>query len=479
MEDDLAKAERKRAKAEEVKRQLASAAPRAKMSKTEMREKQAAERAAKGTAETQKKAKAAAAPGAAGAPRVPAAGAAAPASQASQAQGTPPGPPQPPQQQPPQQQGRPQASSQDRKERSGGAPPPAPSGPRAAPQQRGGVLSLFSHLDGPRASKGGDSSLSGLHPAVVTLGLKYSQGLVTGANSRCVAMLDALKEVIADYRAPPNMSVARDLDRHLKPLIHHLFSCRPHSVTMGNAVKHLRQLVSALPPDMSDVDARAELLEAIDMYVHTNVVLAQGVVVRHAAGKICDGDTVLTFARSRAVEQALLEARRRGTRFKVVVVSCRPHNEGQQLVERLAAEQVDCRLVLLSSLSYVVASASKVLLGCSALFANGAALARAGTALVAMAACNDNKPVLFLAETHKFTDKVQQDAIVSNELGDPDRLVLPWLDNTLRDLPRLELLNLCYDLTPAEYIDMVITEFGMLPASSVPAIVREKGDMLA
>ncbi len=39
---------------------------------------------------------------------------------------------------------------------------------------------------------------------------------------------------------------------------------------MGNAVKHLRQLVSALPPDMSDVDARAELLEAIDMYVHSN-----------------------------------------------------------------------------------------------------------------------------------------------------------------------------------------------------------------
>lgn len=35
----------------------------------------------------------------------------------------------------------------------------------------------------------------------------------------------------------------------------------------------------------------------------------------------------------------------------------------------------------------------------------------------------------------------------------------------------LQLLNLMYDVTPAEYLDMVITELGCLPPSSVPVVI--------
>lgn len=40
-----------------------------------------------------------------------------------------------------------------------------------------------------------------------------------------------------------------------------------------------------------------------------------------------------------------------------------------------------------------------------------------------------------------------------------------------RDQPNLQLLNLMYDVTPAEYLDMVITELGCLPPSSVPVVI--------
>jgi translation initiation factor 2B subunit (eIF-2B alpha/beta/delta family) len=42
-----------------------------------------------------------------------------------------------------------------------------------------------------------------------------------------------------------------------------------------------------------------------------------------------------------------------------------------------------------------------------------------------------------------------------------------------RNSPRLGLLNLKYDAMPAEYVTMVVTEFGMIPPSSVPVILRE------
>ena len=42
-----------------------------------------------------------------------------------------------------------------------------------------------------------------------------------------------------------------------------------------------------------------------------------------------------------------------------------------------------------------------------------------------------------------------------------------------REVPNLELLNFAYDLTPSQYITVVVTEVGMVPPTSVPVIIRE------
>jgi translation initiation factor eIF-2B subunit delta len=47
------------------------------------------------------------------------------------------------------------------------------------------------------------------------------------------------------------------------------------------------------------------------------------------------------------------------------------------------------------------------------------------------------------------------------------------LQGAAEALPRLGLLNLKYDAMPAEYVTMVVTEFGMIPPTSVPVILRE------
>ena len=60
-----------------------------------------------------------------------------------------------------------------------------------------------------------------------------------------------------------------------------------------------------------------------------------------------------------------------------------------------------------------------VMLGAAAVKSNGAVVARAGTALVAMSAAMERKPVLICAQSIKFHDEVQLDSITSNEQGDP------------------------------------------------------------
>ena len=42
------------------------------------------------------------------------------------------------------------------------------------------------------------------------------------------------------------------------------------------------------------------------------------------------------------------------------------------------------------------------------------------------------------------------------------------------DQQSLKLLNLMYDLTPAKYVSLVVTEVGMTPPTSVPVLIREQ-----
>eukprot|EP01098_Paradermamoeba_levis_P011848 TRINITY_DN5099_c0_g6_i2.p1 TRINITY_DN5099_c0_g6~~TRINITY_DN5099_c0_g6_i2.p1 ORF type:complete len:148 (-),score=44.25 TRINITY_DN5099_c0_g6_i2:72-515(-) len=141
-------------------------------------------------------------------------------------------------------------------------------------------------------------------------------------------------------------------------------------------------------------------------------------------------------------------------------------------------------------------------------------MSRVGTAVVAMMAHAFNRPVLVCCETYKFCERVQLDSICFNELGDAEELLTvttasananpnatksdpaktpigtssdggvgsgvgvgesskllrlaDWKENE-----KLKLLNLVYDVTPIDFITMVITEVGMIPPTSVPVVLRE------
>ena len=74
--------------------------------------------------------------------------------------------------------------------------------------------------------------------------------------------------------------------------------------------------------------AKALLIQKIDSFIRDRILLAGKVIEQHALAKIQDGDVILTYARSSLVEGVLLEAKRAGKIFSVVVVDSRPLYEG-------------------------------------------------------------------------------------------------------------------------------------------------------
>lgn len=322
------------------------------------------------------------------------------------------------------------------------------------------------------------SNVSSIHPAILRLGLQYAEGSICGSNSRCVALLAAMKQVISDYVTPPQKELSRDLEAKIKPYISFLTQCRPLSVSMGNAIKYLKYHITQTPQDTPDNEAKSRLTESIDDFIKEKVLLAGQAISETAGQKIKDGDVILVYACSSLIRRVLCDAHKSGRSFSVIVVDSRPKLEGRTMLHRLMNAGIKCSYVLINATSYVMPQVTKVFLGAHALLANGYVMSRVGSSQVSLLAKAYNVPVLVCCETYKFCERVQTDSIVFNELGDPNDLLLSKEGKdsltSWHDFPSLNLLNLSYDVTPAELITMVITEVGMVPCTSVPVVLRVK-----
>ncbi|KAI9743166.1 MAG: hypothetical protein M1818_003461 [Claussenomyces sp. TS43310] len=349
------------------------------------------------------------------------------------------------------------------------------------PKQEDKTVELFRHLYKSRAATIAGAGKE-VHPAVLALGQQMRTYVICGSNARLVATLQAFKRVIESYTTPPGNTLTRHLTSHvLSPQIEYLTSCRPLSVSMGTAIRWLKLKISKVDPDEPDASAKESLCEAIDEYVRDRVTLADKVIAKSASQQcIKDGDVILTFAKSSIVEQTLIRAHSEGRRFKVIVVDSRPLFEGKSLVRALVRLGMDTKYCLMNGLSHCIRDATKVLVGAHAMMSNGRLFSRIGTAQVAMEANDFDIPVIVLCESIKCTERVALDSIVFNEVAPPDELLLASsipgkTEGTLagwRETKNLQLLNLMYDVTPADYIAMIVTELGIVPPSSVPVLQR-------
>ncbi|KAK2861137.1 hypothetical protein FQN49_004503 [Arthroderma sp. PD_2] len=381
------------------------------------------------------------------------------------------------------------------------------------------VVAVFGHLPWYTRRTGIAGANKDVHPAVLSLGMQVKDYVICGSSARCVATLLAFKRVVQSYITPPGTSLTRHLTTHLGHQIAFLATCRPLAISQGNAIRALKLVISSIDPAVPEPEAKQEIYEFIENFIREKITVAGQVIANSAAEKIDDGDVILCFAGSSVVQRTLLTAHKQGKRFRVSIIDTRPLFEGRNLAETLAKAGLKVQYSLINGISQAVKDATKVFLGAHAMTSNGGLFSRVGTALVAMSAKEKsggmNIPVIVCCETVKFTDRVALDSIVVNEIAEADELVAaepctqltdlpPPVTNikpetskgssssaieipahlknpklplqNWREMPNLQLLNIMHDLTPAEYVDMVVTEMGSLPPSAVPVVHRMSTD---
>lgn len=125
----------------------------------------------------------------------------------------------------------------------------------------GKVVSLFSHLPQyiPESSTQREKNAKGsIHPVVITLGVQYSENVITGGNARCLALVLALSRVIADYETPEGTLLHRHLTQHVSKQVDFLNNTRVLASSMKTAIRFIKNEIATLDFSLSDEDVGLE-----------------------------------------------------------------------------------------------------------------------------------------------------------------------------------------------------------------------------
>jgi ribose 1,5-bisphosphate isomerase len=246
-----------------------------------------------------------------------------------------------------------------------------------------------------------------------------------------------------------------------------LLTTRTTAVSLPNAV---HMVMAPLSGDVPSVDAAKEkFFEACDHFIRVseNAVERIGNIGAH---HIKDGDVVMTHCNSEAALACLIQAHRNGTSFEVFATEVRPRNQGLLTIKTLNDAGIRTSYIVDSAARYFMKDINLVVVGADAVSVNGAVVNKIGTSQIALAAHESRTRVMVAAETYKFAPRTILGEYIEIEEREGEE-VLPL--SVSRMLPRVRVRNPAFDVTPAEYIDLIVTEEGAIPPQMAYIVIRD------
>ncbi len=193
---------------------------------------------------------------------------------------------------------------------------------------------------------------------------------------------------------------------------------------------------------------------------------AIGVIGRFGAGRLKDGDKVLTHCNSKAALAVIIEAHKEGKKLDVYATESRPWRQGLLTVKDLSDAGIEASLIVDSAARWLMKRMDAVVVGADTVCSNGAVVNKIGTSQIALAAHEARVPLMVCAETFKFSPKTLYGELVEIEERGSGEIVREG-----EVPPGTKVLNPVFDATPPEYIDAIVTEVGVIPPFAAYEII--------
>ncbi len=285
---------------------------------------------------------------------------------------------------------------------------------------------------------------------------------IRGAGRIARAVAEALRDHALAVRATAPDAFRREMEQAAATLL----ATRPTAVSLPNAV-HI--VMAGLDHATTAEEARAGVVRRADEFISSSQHAVDR-IAQFGASHIRDGDTILTHCNSEVALACITVAHRQGKEIEVFATEVRPRNQGLITIRTLNDEGIRTNFIVDSAVRSFINDIDLVIVGADAVTVNGAVVNKIGTAQVAHSAREARVNVIVAAETYKFAPRTILGELIKIEERAGSE-VLP--DEIARTLPHITVRNPAFDVTPAEYIDMIVTEKGAIPPQMAYVIIRD------
>jgi len=268
-------------------------------------------------------------------------------------------------------------------------------------------------------------------------------------------------------------SRARDVDAFVGELTDAaglLLKTRPTAVSLPNGIRYVMHKVSQSKGHAASVaEIQSAAIKATEEFIENTKTAIQR-IGEIGARRIRDNDVLLTHCNSSAAIAVMKTAWNQGRKFEVLVTETRPRFQGHLTARELSGSGIPVTLILDDAVRYFMQDVDKVLIGADAITANGALVNKIGTSMVALAAHEAKVRVFVAAETYKFSPETMVGELVRIEERDSSEVISK---TEVRKVGPIRIRNPSFDVTPPEFIDLIITERGIIPPLGAILILEE------
>jgi len=283
---------------------------------------------------------------------------------------------------------------------------------------------------------------------------------IRGAGRIAVAASAALRDYAKTLRSLNIEEFNRNIDEAAKTLV----DTRPTAVSLPNAVALTKRHSST-----NVYDAIDEIVRNSDEFIK-NAEEALGKIGSIGAERIRDGDVIMTHCNSHAAISIIKTAFDQGKDISVIATESRPRRQGFITIKELNDYGIPTSLIVDSAVRLTMKEVDLVVVGADSISVNGALINKIGTSQLAMAAQEARRNLIVAAETYKFSPRTLLGEMVEIE----DRGSEEVIDSEiLSELPNVKVKNPAFDVTPAEYIDLIITEVGAFPPAMAYTVIKD------
>ena len=243
----------------------------------------------------------------------------------------------------------------------------------------------------------------------------------------------------------------------------------PHLRAIITTAKNENMVMAGIERAKTADEAKAGIVSRADEFVRSSQHAVEQIAV-FGSRHIRDGDTILTHCNSEAALSCIIAAHREGKEIEVFATEVRPRNQGLVTIRTLNDAGIKTNFIVDSAVRSFIHDVDLVVIGADAVTVNGAVVNKIGTSQVAHAAVEARVNVMVAAETYKFAPRTTLGELIEIEERSGSE-VLP--DEIAKTLPHVTVRNPAFDVTPAEYIDLIVTEKGAIPPQMAYVIIRD------